>query len=70
MAPYFAIGMVFFLMLFVAYFVLAVVAIAVDFGAMDVECAEVSGNSVSTSARTDSRRQMHARVVGGDGGGD
>jgi hypothetical protein len=40
-APYFAIGMVFFLMLFVAYFVLAVVAIAVDFGAMDVECAEV-----------------------------
>jgi len=41
-APYFAIGMVFFLMLFVAYFVLAVVAIAVDFGAMDVECAEDS----------------------------
>ena len=47
MAPYFAIGMVFFLMLFVAYFVLAVVAIAVDFGAMDVECAEVGGKSFS-----------------------
>ena len=40
-APYFAIGMVFFLMLFVAYFVLAVVSIAVDFDAMDAPCAEV-----------------------------
>jgi len=41
-APYFAIGMVFFLMLFVAYFVLAVVSIAVDFDAMDAPCAEDS----------------------------
>ena len=40
--------MVFFLMLFVAYAVLAVVAIAVDFEAMDAECAEVGGKSVST----------------------
>ena len=40
-APYFAIGMLFFLMLFVAYFVLAVVSIIVDFDAMDAACAEV-----------------------------
>jgi hypothetical protein len=40
-APYFAIGMVFFLMIFVAYFTIAVVAIAVDFSAMDSQCAEV-----------------------------
>ena len=40
-APYFAIGMVFFLLLFVAYFVVANVAIVVDFDAMDAPCAEV-----------------------------
>jgi len=41
-APYFAIGMVFFLMLFLAYFVIAVVSLGVDFAAMDAECAEDS----------------------------
>jgi hypothetical protein len=41
-APYFAVGMVFFLMLFVAYIVLAIVSIAVDFDAMDCPCAEDS----------------------------
>lgn len=40
-APYFAIGMVFFLMVFVAYFTIAVVSIVVDFSAMDAPCAEV-----------------------------
>ena len=38
-APYFAIGMVFFLMAFAAYFVLAIVALVLDFEAMDAACA-------------------------------
>jgi len=38
-APYFAIAQVLFLLLFVAYFVVGVVALAVDAEAMDAECA-------------------------------
>lgn len=41
-APYFAVGMVIFLVLFVAYFVLGVVSLAVDAEAMDAPCAEDS----------------------------
>jgi len=47
-APYFAVGQVIFLLLFVAYFVIGVVALAVDAEAMDAvtdggeECAENS----------------------------
>jgi len=41
-APYFAIGMVFFLMAFAAYFVLAIIALVLDFEAMDAACAEDS----------------------------
>jgi len=41
-APYFAIVQIIFLMLFLAYFVLGVVSVAVDFEAMDCECAEDS----------------------------
>ena len=41
-APYFAIGMVFFLMAFTGYFVLAIIALVLDFEAMDAACAEVS----------------------------
>ena len=40
-APIFAIGMIFFLLLFVAYFTFAVVSLVVDFSALDAECAEV-----------------------------
>lgn len=41
-APYFAVVQIIFLMLFLAYFVLGVVSIAVDFEAMDCACAEDS----------------------------
>merc|ERR1712205_232496 len=41
-APYFAIAQVLFLILFVAYFVIGVVALAVDAEAMDAPCAEDS----------------------------
>lgn len=41
-APYFAIGMVFFLMAFAAYFVFAIIALVFDFEAMDAACAEES----------------------------
>jgi hypothetical protein len=41
-APYFAIAQVIFLLLFVAYFVIGVVSLAVDAEAMDAECAEDS----------------------------
>jgi hypothetical protein len=41
-APYFAVVQIIFLMLFLAYFVLGVVSIAVDFDAMDCACAEDS----------------------------
>jgi len=41
-APYFAIGMVFFLMAFVGYFVLTVIALVLDFEAMDCACASES----------------------------
>jgi len=51
-APYFAIGMVFFLMLFVAYFTIAVVAIAADFSAMDAPCAEVCRVENCTTPKT------------------
>jgi len=42
MAPYFAIGMVFFLMAFAAYFVFAVLGLVFDFAALDAACAEES----------------------------
>ena len=42
MAPYFALGMVFFLMSFAAYFVLAIISLAADFAAMDCPCATES----------------------------
>jgi len=38
-APYFAIGMVFFLMAFTGYFVMAIIALVLDFEAMDAACA-------------------------------
>jgi len=41
-APYFAVAQVLFLLLFVAYFVIGVVALAVDAEAMDCPCAEDS----------------------------
>jgi hypothetical protein len=41
-APYFAVAQVIFLLLFVAYFVIGVVALAVDAEAMDCPCAEES----------------------------
>jgi hypothetical protein len=41
-APYFAIAQVIFLILFVAYFVIGVVSLAVDAEAMDAPCAEDS----------------------------
>jgi len=41
-APYFAIVQIIFLMLFLAYFVLGVVSVAIDFEAMDCACAEDS----------------------------
>ena len=41
-APYFALGMVFFLMSFAAYFVLAIISLAADFAAMDCPCATES----------------------------
>lgn len=41
-APYFAIGMVFFLMAFVGYFVITIIALVLDFEAMDAACAEES----------------------------
>merc|ERR1712127_1033315 len=41
-APYFAIAQVIFLILFVVYFVIGVVALAVDAEAMDAPCAEDS----------------------------
>jgi len=41
-APYFAVVQIVFLMMFLAYFVLGVVSVAVDFDAMDCACAEDS----------------------------
>ena len=41
-APYFAVAQIVFLMLFLAYFVLGVIAVCVDFEAMDCPCAEDS----------------------------
>ena len=41
-APYFAVVQIIFMLLFVAYFVLGVVSIVVDFEAMDCDCAEDS----------------------------
>ena len=41
-APYFAVAIVFFLLLFTGYFVLAVTSIILDFEAMDAPCAQES----------------------------
>jgi len=71
-APYFAVVQIIFLLLFVAYFILGVVSLAVDFEAMDCECAEDSWiwlYALLVIVIPTSMGMMFAWAGGGRGGG-